>query len=112
MLPVKVERNMASGRISILLFGFSRAVAAFPEVVEFYRMSGEVDYLLKIVVPDIAAYDAVYRPFPTLADAHRRKKVAPKAGALPDCATPRETSREWGDSHDPVSDGISVSETA
>jgi Lrp/AsnC family transcriptional regulator len=30
-------------------------------VVEFYRMSGEVDYLLKIAVPDIAAYDAVYK---------------------------------------------------
>jgi Lrp/AsnC family transcriptional regulator len=30
-------------------------------VVEFYRMSGEVDYLLRVVVPDIAAYDAVYK---------------------------------------------------
>jgi Lrp/AsnC family transcriptional regulator len=30
-------------------------------VIEFYRMSGEVDYLLKIAVPDIAAYDAVYK---------------------------------------------------
>ena len=40
---------------------FARAVAELPEVVEFYRMSGEVDYLLKIVVPDIAAYDAVYK---------------------------------------------------
>ena len=33
----------------------------FPEVVEFYRMSGEVDYLLRVVVPDIAAYDAFYK---------------------------------------------------
>ena len=33
----------------------------FPEVVEFYRMSGEVDYLLHVVVPDIAAYDAFYK---------------------------------------------------
>ena len=40
---------------------FQAAVAKLPEVVEFYRMSGETDYLLKIVVPDIAAYDAVYR---------------------------------------------------
>lgn len=40
---------------------FSEIVADFPEVVEFYRMSGEVDYLLRIVVPDIDAYDAVYR---------------------------------------------------
>lgn len=40
---------------------FAAAIAALPEVVEFYRMSGETDYLLKIVVPDVAAYDAVYR---------------------------------------------------
>ena len=32
-----------------------------PEVVEFYRMSGETDYLLKVVVKDIAAYDAFYK---------------------------------------------------
>ena len=32
-----------------------------PEVVEFYRMSGDVDYLLRVVVPDIAAYDAFYK---------------------------------------------------
>jgi Lrp/AsnC family transcriptional regulator len=30
-------------------------------VVEAYRLSGEIDYLLRIVVPDIAAYDAVYK---------------------------------------------------
>jgi Lrp/AsnC family transcriptional regulator len=40
---------------------FADAVSAIPEVVEFYRMSGEVDYLLRVVVPDIAAYDAVYK---------------------------------------------------
>jgi Lrp/AsnC family transcriptional regulator len=40
---------------------FNQAVSAIPEVLEFYRMSGEVDYLLRIVVPDIAGYDAVYR---------------------------------------------------
>jgi Lrp/AsnC family transcriptional regulator len=39
----------------------NRAVAAIPEVLEFYRMSGDTDYLLRIVVPDIAGYDAVYR---------------------------------------------------
>lgn len=32
-----------------------------PEIVEFYRMSGEIDYLMKIVVPSIEAYDAVYK---------------------------------------------------
>ena len=40
---------------------FARAVVDIPEVVEFYRMSGEVDYLLRVVVPDIAAYDGVYK---------------------------------------------------
>lgn len=40
---------------------FAKAVSDFPEVVEFYRMTGDIDYLLRIVVPDIAAYDAVYK---------------------------------------------------
>ena len=40
---------------------FHAAVLAIPEVVEFYRMSGDVDYLLRVVVPDIAAYDRVYK---------------------------------------------------
>jgi Lrp/AsnC family transcriptional regulator len=40
---------------------FNQAVTAIPEVMEFYRMSGDVDYLLRVVVPDIAGYDAVYR---------------------------------------------------
>ncbi len=40
---------------------FAKAVADIPEVVEFYRMSGDVDYLLRIVVPDIATYDEVYK---------------------------------------------------
>ncbi len=40
---------------------FAKAVAEIDEVVEVYRLSGEIDYLLRIVVPDIAAYDAVYK---------------------------------------------------
>jgi Lrp/AsnC family transcriptional regulator len=36
-------------------------VQEFPEVVEFYRMSGEVDYLLRVVVPDIEHYDLFYK---------------------------------------------------
>lgn len=40
---------------------FSEVVREFPEVVEFYRMSGDVDYLLRVVVPDIAAYDNFYK---------------------------------------------------
>jgi len=40
---------------------FKATVEVIPEVVEFYRMSGDIDYLLRVVVPDIAAYDAVYK---------------------------------------------------
>ena len=40
---------------------FADAVRDLPEVVEFYRMSGQVDYLLRVVVPDIAAYDRFYK---------------------------------------------------
>ncbi len=40
---------------------FADIVNQMPEVVEFYRMSGEIDYLLRVTVPDIAAYDAFYK---------------------------------------------------
>ncbi|MCA3188020.1 MULTISPECIES: Lrp/AsnC family transcriptional regulator [unclassified Cupriavidus] len=40
---------------------FHDLVASIPEVTEFYRMAGNTDYLLRVVVPDIAAYDAVYK---------------------------------------------------
>ena len=43
------------------LLRFSEVISQFPEVVEFYRMSGDVDYLLRVVVPDIEAYDAFYQ---------------------------------------------------
>jgi Lrp/AsnC family transcriptional regulator len=39
---------------------FCRCVMALPEVVGFYRMAGQIDYLLHVVVPDIGAYDRVY----------------------------------------------------
>ena len=40
---------------------FADVVSTIPQIVEFYRMSGENDYLLRVVVPDIKGYDAVYR---------------------------------------------------
>src|ERR1700722_4733739 len=40
---------------------FVRAVREIPEITEIYRMSGDVDYLVRIVVPDIDAYDVVYK---------------------------------------------------
>ncbi len=50
------------------LENFSKTVARMDEVVEFYRMSGEIDYLLRVVVPDIASYDAVYKRLIKAAD--------------------------------------------
>lgn len=47
---------------------FHAAVMKLPEVVEFYRMSGDMDYLLRVVVPDIAGYDAVYKKLIRTAD--------------------------------------------
>ena len=40
---------------------FAAGVRDMPEVVEFYRMSGEIDYLLKVLVPDIQGFDVVYK---------------------------------------------------
>lgn len=40
---------------------FTRGVQDIPEIVEIYRMSGDVDYLLKILVRDIAEYDRIYK---------------------------------------------------
>lgn len=40
---------------------FAEVIRDVPEVVEFYRMSGQVDYLLRVVVPDIEAYDLFYK---------------------------------------------------
>ncbi|HMA00319.1 MAG TPA: Lrp/AsnC family transcriptional regulator [Steroidobacteraceae bacterium] len=40
---------------------FSKALQQLPEVIEVHRLSGDVDYLIRIVVPDIGAYDAVYK---------------------------------------------------
>ncbi len=40
---------------------FRSAVTEISEVVEFYRLSGEIDYLLRVVVPNIDAFDAVYQ---------------------------------------------------
>jgi Lrp/AsnC family transcriptional regulator len=40
---------------------FAEVIQDLPEVVEFYRMAGQVDYLLRVVVPDIEAYDNLYK---------------------------------------------------
>jgi Lrp/AsnC family transcriptional regulator len=40
---------------------FNTEVKALPEVMEIYRMSGEIDYLLRVAVSSIEAYDAFYK---------------------------------------------------
>jgi Lrp/AsnC family transcriptional regulator len=51
----------------VWLKGFINGLKAIPEVVEFYRLSGEVDYLLKVLVSDIGDYDRVYKRMITAA---------------------------------------------
>jgi Lrp/AsnC family transcriptional regulator len=40
---------------------FAKEVGAMQEVMEFYRMAGDVDYMLRVVVRDIQGYDAFYK---------------------------------------------------
>ena len=43
------------------LESFRKAIADIPEIVEAYRLTGDMDYLLRMVVPDVEVYDAVYK---------------------------------------------------
>jgi Lrp/AsnC family transcriptional regulator len=43
------------------LSNFAQVVGAMPEVMEFYRMAGDIDYMLRVVVDDIQGYDAFYK---------------------------------------------------
>ena len=40
---------------------FVKVISDMPEVIEFYRLSGSVDYLLKVLVPSIEKYDEFYK---------------------------------------------------
>ncbi len=61
-LPVTVFVSVRAGKHDEKwLSEFAEAVMALPEVLEFYRMSGEVDYLLKVVTTDIDGYDRFYK---------------------------------------------------
>ena len=40
---------------------FAHVVAEMPEIVQAWRMSGDVDYLLHVVLPDLPAYDGFYQ---------------------------------------------------
>lgn len=43
------------------LDAFKAAVGAIPEIVEVHRLTGNVDYILKIVLPNVEHYDVVYK---------------------------------------------------
>jgi Lrp/AsnC family transcriptional regulator len=43
------------------LEAFRKVIARFPEIVEAWRLTGETDYLIRVVVPNIETYDAVYQ---------------------------------------------------
>src|SRR5215472_6634463 len=61
-LPVSVFVEVETAdHSSDWLKRFAEVVAGMPEIVDAWRMSGDVDYLLHVVVPDIAAYDSFYR---------------------------------------------------
>jgi len=51
---------------------FADTVSSMPEVMELYRLAGDVDYILRVAVSDMAAYDAFYKK---LTDAMPLKKV-------------------------------------
>ena len=40
---------------------FAEAASSMPEVMEFYRMAGDVDYMLRVVVADMESYDVFYK---------------------------------------------------
>ena len=46
---------------SAWLSKFASTVTAMPEVMEFHRMAGDIDYMLRVAVPDMQAYDLFYK---------------------------------------------------
>ncbi|MEK1906284.1 MAG: Lrp/AsnC family transcriptional regulator [Pseudomonas sp.] len=61
-VPTTVFVGVRTARHSMdWLESFRSAIADIPEIVEAYRMTGEIDYLLRLIVPDVQAYDAVYK---------------------------------------------------
>lgn len=49
---------------------FVKGVSGIPEIIEAYRTSGEVDYVLKVLVPDLAAFDDLYLRLIDAVDLH------------------------------------------
>lgn len=61
-LGISVFVSVESGDHSdVWLKKFADAISAMPEVMELYRMAGDVDYMLRVVVADMASYDLFYK---------------------------------------------------
>ncbi|WP_297492016.1 Lrp/AsnC family transcriptional regulator [Acidocella sp.] len=87
-LPVSVFVSVETSDHSAgWLERFATAVANTPEIIGAWRMSGDVDYLLHVVVADIAAYDSFYRkliaavPLRNVSSRFAMERM--KSGALP-----------------------------
>jgi Lrp/AsnC family transcriptional regulator len=59
---------------------FAQSVEAMPEVMDCWRMAGDVDYLLRVVTTDLAAYDAFYK---RLVDAFPMRNVSSRIAMEP-----------------------------
>lgn len=72
-LPISVFVALETGDHSAAWIArFAEAVGGMPEVVECWRLGGDVDYLLRVVVPDMAGYDGFYRRFVAAVPALRK----------------------------------------
>ncbi|MDK3018837.1 Lrp/AsnC family transcriptional regulator [Pseudodonghicola flavimaris] len=61
-VPLTVFIGVSTSRHEIdWLKRFRALIDEIPEVLEAYRLTGTVDYILKVAVPDMASYDAVYK---------------------------------------------------
>jgi Lrp/AsnC family transcriptional regulator len=80
---------------------FAQTVTAMPEVMEFYRMAGDIDYMLRVAVPNMQAYDAFYKrlidtmPLKNVTSrfAMERIKTTTAYPVAPEPRTARETRR-------------------
>jgi Lrp/AsnC family transcriptional regulator len=61
MASMKLQNDAANGLFLEKICTFRATAQTIPEIVEVYRMSGDVDDLLRVVVPDIADQDQVYK---------------------------------------------------
>jgi len=72
-LPISVFVAVETGDHSAAwIANFAEAVASLPEIVECWRLGGDVDYMLRVVVPDMIGYDTFYRRFVAAVPALRK----------------------------------------